>query len=179
VIDLQGIFESLIEFFEAAPNGTRSGFTTAVVNLGIASQAEVDLFLDRFLAIGEWMGYLADDDFAVMMAKRREIGLTKATNGARAIYDRLLDLVDFRLYELQDRLTSHRAALAAIAAKLPLIATARAWIAANAPGTAAMKAATLEALDLGVAKMTSDVEALGRLIAQIEDQIRQLGGEPI
>ena len=65
-----------------------------------------------------------------------------------------------------------------VTAELPLVATGRAWIATNAPGGAALKAAVLKALDLGAQAMTGSQASLTRLIADYEERIRQLGGEP-
>jgi len=178
MIDLQGIFDRLLQFFEASPAGTRAEFEAGVVGSGIATAAEVALFVDRFLAIGDGMGLIPTADFDALMVKAAAVGLAKARSGARAIYDRLLQLADFRIADLQTKLDDVRGLLAAVTAELPLVATGRAWIAINAPGGAALKAAVLHAIDLGAADLTANKAAFERLIARYEDQIRQLGGEP-
>ena len=178
MIDLQGIFGKLLAFFGASPTGTRAEFEAGVVGAGIATAAEVALFADRFLAIGDDMGLIASANFDALMTKAAAVGLAKAGSGARAIYDRMLQLVDFRIADLQAKLDQVRAALVAVSAELPLIVTGRAWIAINAPGGAALKAAVLHAIDLGAADLTANKAAFERLIARYEDQIRQLGGEP-
>ena len=178
MIDLQGIFGKLLQFFEASPIGTRAEFEAGVVAAGVATAGEVALFVDRFLSIGDGMGLIPTADFDALMAKAAAVGLAKARSGARAIYDRLLQLVDFRIADIRAKLDALRAALAAVTAELPLVATGRAWIAANAPGSAALKAAVLKALDLGTQAMTGSQASLTRLIAEYEERIRQLGGEP-
>jgi uncharacterized small protein (DUF1192 family) len=178
MIDLQGIFERLLAFFEASPTGTRAEFEAGVVTAGAATAGEAALFVDRFLEVGDWMGLIAADDFDALMAKAAAVGLEKARNGARAIYDRLVLLVDFRIFELQERLDALRPMLARIAADLPLIATGRAWIAANAPGTAEMKAAVLLSIDLGVQNLQSSKASYADAIARLEAQITALGGTP-
>ena len=178
MIDLQGIFGKLLAFFETSPTGTRAEFEAGVVGSGVATAAEVALFVDHFLRIGDEMGLIGSADFDALMAKAATVGLAKARSGARAIYDRLTQLVDFRIAELQAQLDQVRALLAAVTVELPLIATGRAWIAINAPGGAALKAAVLHAIDLGAADLTANKAAFERLIARYEEQIRQLGGEP-
>jgi hypothetical protein len=179
MINLQGIFARLLAFFETSPTGARAEFEAGVVAAEIATAGEAALFVDRFLEIGDWMGLLPSADFDSLMAKAAAVGLEKARNGALAIYDRLVLLVDFRLYEFQDRLDQYQALVTEIDVELPLIATGRAWIVANAPGTAALKAAVLKALDLGVAELTSRRAAVVAEIVRLEDQISRLGGELI
>jgi hypothetical protein len=178
MINLQGIFERLVAFFETSPAGTRTEFEAAVVASGVATAGEVALFVDRFLDVADWMGLIAADSWDALMTKAAAVGIAKARNGARAVYDWMLLLVDFRLFELQDRLDQLQAVVAQIDVELPLIATGRAWIVANAPGTDALKAAVLKALDLGTAELSSDRAGCLLLISQLEDQIRRLGGEP-
>jgi hypothetical protein len=179
VIDLQGILQGLLQFFDQAPNGSRAQFVNAVDANGIATPAETDRFLDVFLAIAEEMALIDSADFDVMMARRRAVGIARATRSATTIYGELVRRAEFRIEELQSRLDILRQFLADLEAKLPLIATARVWIEANAPGSQAQKDATLEALDAGVQTMEATQLAVTRMIGEVEEQIRQLGGEPV
>jgi len=178
MIDLQGIFGKLLQFFEASPIGTRAEFEAGVVTAGVATAGEVALFVDRFLDVGDWMGLIPSDDFDALMAKAAAVGLAKARSGARAIYDRLVQLVDFRIADLQTKLDDVRGLLAAVTAELPLVATGRAWIATNALGGAALRAAVLKAVDLGYAEMVADKAGLTKLVAEYEARIVELGGTP-
>ncbi len=178
MIDVQGIFEGLIEFFEVAPNGSRNQFVNALVSHDIATADDANFWIDKFLEIGDGMGLIASADFDVLMAKRRDVGLAKATNGARAIYDKLVQLVDFQIQELQDKLDLARQGLVDVEAKIPLVAAGRTWIVANAPGSAAQKAAVLEALDSGASSMEATRVLLERLVTKLEEKIENLGGVP-
>jgi len=175
-MNLQGIFDGLLTFFEVAPNGTEAQFINALKANELATQEEAELFLLHFLDIGEDIGLLATADFAVMMAKRRDVGLERASNGARAIYDRLIELAAFRVALLQERLVLITALLEDYEAKLPMVATSRVWIENNSPASQAVTDATLEALDLGVLRFEALVAQLTRQVGYLTEQIEGLGG---
>ena len=178
MIDLTGIFQGLLEFFEVLPNGTRNQFVNALVAREIATVDEANLWIDKFLGIGEGMALIGAADFDVLMAKARDAGLERASNGARAIFDKLVQLVDFRIQELQGRLDSLRLLLAGIEVQIPLVAQGRIWIEANAPGSVELKAAVLAAIDTGATWLENDQHNLEHLIEQAEIRIEGMGGTP-
>lgn len=179
MIDIQGIYGALIELFGTAPNATRAQFITAVEDRGIATPTETNRFLDKFLEIGAGMGLIASADFDVLTAKVREVGLDRATNGSRVIYDKLIAFVGFKIDELQDQLDAMRAALAETEDDLSRVDSIRTWINNNAPGSSETKTTALRTFDLGKDTLLSRQSIFTVKIVEWEDKIRELGGEPI
>jgi len=177
MIDLQGIFGKLLGFFEASPTGTRAEFEAGVVVAGVATAGEVAVFVDRFLDIGDWMGLIPSDNFDALMAKAAAVGLAKARNGARAIYDRLVKLVDFRIYAFQDKLDQLRPLLSELTVTINRATTGRAWLVANGPA-GDVKTATLAAIDEGLVALTARKQTTAQVISELEAQIVALGGTP-
>ncbi len=174
MIDLQGIFRGLLDFFEQAPTGTRTQFINALESRGIATAAAGELFVDYFLDIAADMALISDADFDVLMTRVQTVGLAKATSAGRAVFARLKDLAAYRVDRLQTRVDIFQALKDELETKLPLIATGRAWVEANAPGSAALKAAVLQAIDIGVLRLTAVAEAAEEEIQRLEEQIQRL-----
>jgi hypothetical protein len=176
MINIQGIFEGLIQFFTSAPSGRRNQFVDVAVSNGIDTAANINLWLDHFLQIGDEMGMFASADFDVMMTKRRDVGLERATNGARAIYDTLVELATFTVEQLQLQITALEAFVTEEETRVVNATFGRVWIEANAPGSAALKADTLRAVDFGLQMMGNAIEGANSAIAQLQERIIRLGG---
>lgn len=173
-MDLQGILEALILFFDLAPSGSRALFVSQVEARGIAVPDETNFFLTYFLATADGIGMIASADFDTMMAKRREVGLEKASNAARVIYTEMQTLIAVRIALLEARRNAVADQLTALAGDLALAEAGRDWIETQAPGSAAIKAATLLAMGFGLQQFEAGVAALTREIAAFDAQIAAL-----
>jgi hypothetical protein len=173
-MNLQGIFDGLLTFFEVAPNGTETQFINGLKANELATQEEAELFIFHFLAIGVDIGLLNSADFDVLMARRRDVGLGPATRGARIIFEEMKALAAFRVVLLQERLVVVQAVRADYEAKLPKVATARQWIVNNSPAAQDVTDACLEAVDFGTDQMQRIITGMAREEAVITEQIEAL-----
>ena len=176
MIDLQGIFDGLLQFFDKAQNGDREQFITAIVDREIATEGETNVFLNHFLALGVSLAMLNSADFDVLMAKRRAVGLDTAIRAARVIRGKLAEVVEFKIAQLQIGLDQANDYIVLRTTTLANVATARAWIDTNAP--AVLKADTLETLDAGTFKVRGQLAAAQRIAAEKTEEIIKLGGVP-
>ena len=174
MIDLDGIYNALLEAFRDFPNLNRAKFTSDVVSRGIATAGEVDTFLDNFLAVGYANATLSAADFDVMMALARSVGLTRATNGAAVIYQEMKKLVVIQIVLLESEREETAGHLATQEADKATAEFARDWIAANALGTAEQLTITVNTMNLGIQQREAGIAALTRDVAALDARIQRL-----
>lgn len=112
MINLQEIFNALLQFWVQAPGGTRQQFITALVDREIATEDEGNLYADNFLQSAVELTLLDVADWDVMMTRVAAVRIERAERAGRAIHSRLVNLPVFRVAWLQDKIAKFDAGIA-------------------------------------------------------------------
>jgi hypothetical protein len=176
-VNIQGIFDGLLEAFALPSAPTLQQFVTSIEQRGIASQDEANAYVTHFLrgAVSLTMldqGATFDD----LMTRARAVELENAVRAARRVHAEVMEFVDYKIEQLQVEHGAVQATLTTAQRVLDNAVVARAWIEANAPGSAQTKADTLLVMDAGVNVQTGFRDIAQRRLDELQIQIERLGG---
>jgi hypothetical protein len=101
MINLDGIFNALVEQWTDFPNVSQAQFAAGVESRGIATEDEANLYVGHFISIAVDLSVLDVETWDGLQARVQSVGIERASRAGLIIHSKVRERAAFRIDQLE------------------------------------------------------------------------------